>query len=59
MDYDYGAVVKLSEFFHDIPLEKWIDKEKDYLLLKQSDELLFQKKLRDFVDEKNILEEMC
>lgn len=59
MDYDYGAVVKLSEFFHDIPLEKWIDKEKEYLLLKQSDELLFQKKLRDFVDEKNILEEMC
>ena len=28
MDYDYGAVVKLSEFFHNIPLEKWIDKEK-------------------------------
>jgi hypothetical protein len=59
MDYEYGTVVKLSELFHDIPLEKWLDKENEYLSLKQNDEMLFKKKLRDFVDNKNILNEIC
>ena len=57
MDYEYGAVVKLSELFHDIPLEKWMDKEKEYLLLKKNDEEAYRNKLREFVDNKHILEE--
>lgn len=57
MDYEYGAVVKLSELFHDIPLEKWMDKEKEYLLLKKNDEEAYRNKFREFVDNKHILEE--